>query len=440
MADYLEMPLDPVKRTVRRPFRRLFQISLQHPFQSVLVLILAVVCTSAGCYFVGRWLWAGYHYRLALRALEQRDFVQSRAHLVQCLRWQPTSSQVHLLLAQIARRTGDIDEAVHELELSQRLGEPADDTVELERMLLRAQRGEMYGVETYLRQRALEDDPDSVLILEALTQGYLETFHLQGALYCSERLLECWPGHVQALLWHAAVMERINRATDAVKDYGRALELDPENVWARLSLGDVLLHLNQPHEALVDFEHLAETHAENPAVLLGLASCRRRLGQREEAERLLDQLLARHPDEPEILTERGQLALEAGQMSDAEQWFRRALRGRPFDRPLNYALSQCLQRQGKQAEAREYASRVERLETDGKRLYELSKQIFEKRQAPAERCEVGILCLRLGREREGVHWLLGALQDDPRLPEAHKALVEYYDRIGRPDLAAPHRQ
>jgi len=351
----------------------------------------------------------------------------------------PTSSQIHLLLAQIARRTGDVDEAAHELELSQRLGKPGDEAVELEQMLLRAQRGEMYGVETYLRERVLEDNPDSILILEALTQGYLETFHLQGALYCSERLLERRPDHVQALLWHSGVMERINRATDAVKDYRRALELDPENVWARLSLGDVLIHLNQPREALEDFERLAEHQADNPAVVLGLASCRRRLGQHEEAERLLDLLLAHHPNEPEILSERGQLAMEADQLSAAEEWFRRAVRGRPYDRPLNYALSQCLERQGKRSEAKEFEGKVERLETDGKRLYELSRQIFAKRRAPAERCEVGILCLRLGREREGVNWLLGALQDDPRLPEAHKALADYYDRIGRSDLAAPHR-
>ncbi len=365
---------------MRHRFHKLLQIYRQHPFQAVLVLILAVVCTSGGCYFVSRWLWADYHYRLALRALEQRDFVQSRAHLVQCLCLRPTSSQIHLLLAQIARRTGDVDEAAHELELSQRLGKPGDEAVELEQMLLRAQRGEMYGVETYLRERVLEDNPDSILILEALTQGYLETFHLQGALYCSERLLERRPDHVQALLWHSGVMERINRATDAVKDYRRALELDPENVWARLSLGDVLIHLNQPREALEDFERLAEHQADN-----------------------------------------------------------RAVRGRPYDRPLNYALSQCLERQGKRSEAKEFEGKVERLETDGKRLYELSRQIFAKRRAPAERCEVGILCLRLGREREGVNWLLGALQDDPRLPEAHKALADYYDRIGRSDLAAPHR-
>ena len=47
--------------------------------------------------------------------------------------------------------------------------------------------------------------------------------------------------------------------------------------------------------------------------------------------------------------------------------------------------------------------------------------------------------LRYGEE-EGRRWLLLNLQSHPNHRPSHRALADYYDRAGKPDLAAEHRR
>ena len=420
-------------------FRSLLAAARQRPgcaAWAVAVLLLGLI---GGGYAGSRYAWAVYHYRAGRQALERRDFTQARAHLLLCLQVWPACAEVHLRLAQAARRAGDYQAAEHHLDRCRELAAPAD-PAGLERMLLRAQRGDLDGVEGYLLHRAEQEGPESVLILEALAPVYLASYHLHGALYCVGRLLELEPENIQALLWHGQVMERLNRFAEALADYRHALALNPDDEQARLSLGEVLLYLDQPQDAAEHFEYLYQRQPGNAAVQFGLACCRRGLGRREEARKLLDGLVTRYPREAPILSERGKLALEEGQAAEAEDWLRRAVALSPFDRRMNYALYQCLQGRGKHAEAKELRAKLERLDQDVKRLLELSKEILNKPQAPAERCEVGILCLRLGLDQAGLGWLAGALREDPWSADAHQALAEYYERSGQPGPAARHRQ
>lgn len=407
----------------------------------VRAMLSSVVVLGLGLAVYAGWqhAWGRQHLQAGTEALVRRDFATGREHLLLALTVWPRDPTIQARLAQAARRAGDRETAAYHRELGQRLGGACAE-LDLETVLARVQDGDLAGADATLRQRFEEGDPQSVLILEALTQGYLKTFHLHGAAYCAERLLALQPDHVPALLWHAQVMERLTRFPEAVADYERAIELEPANELARLSLGELSLHLNKPETALEQFEVLHRTQPENPGVQLGRASCLRRMGQRGEAQAILDRLVRDFPAEPLITSERGRLALEAGETKLAEPWLRKAAAQLPYDLPTNYALYQCLERNGQTSEARQLQSRLQQLEKDMTRLMELSQRILKHPRSAADRCEAGVLCLRLGLVEAGLHWLAGALQEDPSFPAAHDALANYHEKAGHMAEAQRHRQ
>jgi Flp pilus assembly protein TadD len=175
-------------------------------------------------------------------------------------------------------------------------------------------------------------------------------------------------------------------------------------------------------------------------VLLGRASCLRRLGEPGRARRLLDDLLARHPDDAAALLERGQFALQDSAPAEAEPDLRRAAALVPYDVQTNYLLAQCLRQQARADEARDYEDAVRRHETELKRLEEAFRRVEKAPRDPEPRREAGLICLRNGREDEGVRWLFSALQQDPGHAATRTALADYYERRGRTDLALSYRR
>jgi tetratricopeptide (TPR) repeat protein len=399
----------------------------------------ALALLGLSVWSAGRYLWAWYHFRTAEEALAARKFSQALAHLASCLKIWPNSAEAHLLAARAARRAGRREDAEQYRTALRRLG-GSSDALTLEYALLRAEEGDVAGTESYLRGLLERGHPETVPILEALTQGYVQTYRLFEALDGAGQLLKLEPDHVQGLLWHGWALEQLDRHREALEDYRRAVALDPTEEYARLSLGEVLLFMSQPDLALEQFVYLQARLPDNPAVLLGLAQCRRSLGQVGEARQLLDGLVAAYPKEPGVLLERGRLALDEDQPALAERWLRQAVALSPADRQANYTLYLCLQRLGRAGEARTYLARFEEAEAASKRLSELSRELKHKPRAAAERFEIGRLYLRLGRDEEGERWLQSALRDDPAHVETHLALAELYERKGNAALAQRHRQ
>jgi tetratricopeptide (TPR) repeat protein len=390
---------------------------------AVLVLLGLGVAVAAGT------LWVEYHLRAARLALERRDFPRARAHLTRCLQARPNAPEVHFLAARAARRAGDADAAERHLSTCQRLGWVAE-AVELERALLRAQRGELARVEGYLLPGIRKDHPEAVLILEALAQGYLKTYRLGEALHCLDLWLQREPDCVPALVWRGEVKERRQQFTEAAAAYRRAVELDPDHDPARRHLAQVLLRADLAEEALGHFEHLYRHQPGNPVVLLGLARCQRLLGRRDEARQLLEALLAGQPGHVETLSERGRLALETGEAAAAEDWLRKAVALAPYDRDALYLLYQCLLQRGRRDEAQSHLTRLEAIAADLQLLSELTRKIAAAPNDPALRHEAGLICLRNGQDQEGLRWLQSALQEDPNHRPTQQALAEYYGRAG----------
>lgn len=410
----------------------------RRPFLGLLGLLLLVVIGWGGSVAFG-YAWAQYHYYAAERALANREFAAAQAHLARCLQVWDESADTYLLAARTARRAASYEEAAKLLKRYQQLGGIPEE-IDLERDLGRAQQGNLAEVEGRLLEFVRLSHPYQVLILEALARGYLKTYQLPQAQYCLTQWLEREPNEIQALLWLGEVQERRQSFDDALQAYRRAASLAPERDDVRLRLAEMLVHAHQTEEAQAELERLRERQPGNRSVLLGLARCRHLAGDLTAASHMLDDLLATAPQDAEILSERGRVAQEAGQPEEAERFLRNAVAVAPYDRETAYTLYQCLERQKKTAEAQAVKAKLDEVETQLTRLAELTRQIGDRPHDASLRYEAGMIFFRSGQPKEGVRWLLSALQEDPRFAPAHRSLAEYYQSIGDQHRAQLHQE
>jgi tetratricopeptide (TPR) repeat protein len=357
-----------------------------------------------------------------------------------------------LLAARAARRAGDYDKAKKILEQYENAGVISTEW-KLERALLQAQQGDVNGVERFLRSFLDKKKHQSahILVLEALTYGYLNNHRVAEAQQCLEDWLKHQPKDVQAWLLRGR-LHILSQSSDSqwseppacpretLQDYQHAVEIEPKDVQARLRLGEALVHWNEPTEAITQFEIVLRQKPNHPAALVGLARCRRSLGEQMVAQEILTRLLKKNPHQAGALLEQGKLALQKGNATEAEKWLRRSLAREPNDLSAVYILYLCLKKNGKGAEAKQVRARHKRIRDDQHRLHRILGRVLKRPKDARLRSEAGRICLRNGRTEEGLGWLKGALWADPDHKPTHRALADYYERSGDKELAQRHRR
>jgi tetratricopeptide (TPR) repeat protein len=412
-----------------------------------LFLVLGGIAAWVGVPHLRAW----YHLREAREALDQNDLAAARDHLDQCLEVWPDSVEPHQLAAQAARRLDDLDAAEKHLQectrLEKRLKEAGtieeepSEGLALEWALLRVQHGDLIGFEEPLRTRLEKKDPRAILILEALTKGYMRMYRLVDAMGCLRQWLEREPHSRQALFLRGQAHQRIYHYNEAIADYRAVLKQDRHNHDTRLRLATCLIESGRVEEAIRHLKALQRRQPDNPEVTVRLAFAQNSLGQTDEARRLLDGLLATHPDYGPALTGLGKLAVDSGRAQEAERCLRRAVQVDPADRQANFLLCRALEQQGKKAEAAERRANLKRIENRLERVIAISNGLMPYRpNDPALHCELGTIFLEMGQEEIGVRWLYSALQIDPENGPAHTALANYYVRKGDLKQAEEHRR
>jgi tetratricopeptide (TPR) repeat protein len=410
-----------------------------HLWRKALILTVFLALLSWVAYTQINRLRVEYHLRRADEALSQFDFEKAQEEFSACLRLRPDDADLHLRLARTARRAGRYDDAEQHLLDGQRLAGATPESV-LEFAMLKAQQGNLVDSQNYLLTALKNDSPDSSLILEALAQGAIRIVHLGSAMNYLNQLLEREPDHVRALFWRGQLWERSARFGEAEVDYRRAIELQPDMLGARLQLGELLLGLKHPDEALDQFEYLHDKEPANPRILLNLAKCRRLRGEMQQAEELLTDLLDRYPQHREGLIQRALMLMDGGNAKESEPLLRRALKRGPYDKEANFQLARCLEMLERESEAKEYRKRSKEIEDNLRALGQVVDRVQKSPNDPDLRRQAAILCLHSGRNAEALEWLEGALQINPNHKPTHATLADYYEQMGQPELAAPHRE
>jgi tetratricopeptide (TPR) repeat protein len=405
-------------------------------------LILILLAGSAG----GAFLWSQHHLDAAQWAIDHYDLDEAQRHLDFCLRVRFRSPTVHLLAAQTARRRDDYDRAEQHLAACIELDE-TNPAAGLERLLLTAQQGDLNDVQEVLRTRTRSDDPQAVLVLEALAKAYINRCLQLDALVSLNLLLQREPEHLEGLLMRARVWKNLarngrkEREPNVLADYQKALQLNPSSFEARLGLAGCLYRMGRPADALLEYQRLQQQDAAHPEVLLGLARCRYSAGEVDEARRLLDELLARHPEHAVGLLERGRLALHECDLAGAEKWLARADEaGPPCDWQALRVLCRTLEAAHKDSEARRCQEQLRQREARAISLDRLTMQVNREPYNLPLRYDVSVQLIRFGRQLEGVAGLYLVLEQNPRHGPAHAALADYFERTGKPARAARHRR
>ncbi len=402
-----------------------------------LALVLAVFATAAWLLSWRSYGW--YHLYVGKRCLQADHFRDALHHFQRTLEVWPDDAALQFLAARAARRAGDFELADGYLTKCRAVPAQAE-AAELERVLLRASRGEIDAVGDYCRALLQQDHPDTPLILEALAQGELKLLRFGAASAHLDRWLEIAPDHAQAIFLKGRLQLQASNSQEAIGLLRRAVELDPNRDDARILLAGLHLDLGQAQEALPHLQVVASRQPHNVPVQARLAQALVLLGREQEALKLLDQVLDRRPDLVDALLERGKLALRAGELDKAEEWLQLAAKRDAGNRAVHYQLLQCLKRRGKDAQARAVQERLSKIDQDAARMREIVTVLLPTRRLdPDLQAELGAIFLRGGASTEGIHWLHRALEIAPRHAAAHHALVAHYQSLGQFGQAQHHR-
>lgn len=412
----------------------------RHPGRAIAILVLLLLIGS-GAGITGVYLWASYHLRAARSGMEHYHTREAIPHLQAALSVWPRDPETLLLTARAARRTDAFDKADQLLDLYQEVRGADDEALILERVLVHAERGNIESVREYCQSLIQQDHPDTLLILEALSRGFLRMYRLHEAEFCLQEWIRRQPENAQAHYIQAQLYDLQGRALDAVAAYRRVLTSDPEIDDARLGLCVDLLQIGSVEEVLPHLEYLKKRSPDNLMVQVYLARAKDRLGHALEAERILDAILERQPHFAAALAERGKLALRAGQSDQAEKWLREAVALDPSDHSYHYQFVLCLERNGKQEEHQKANDRLKAVEEDMTLLQQITTvRMQQTPRDPGLHYQVGMISQRAGAAQEALRWFQSALREDPNHAPTHKALMEYYESIGDFGRAREHRQ
>jgi tetratricopeptide (TPR) repeat protein len=416
--------------------RRIGRAVRAHRWRTILLFGLLLVAAAVGGYAYARAQWRG-----AQAAVQERRFDDAKRRLDFCLRVWPDSPEVHLLAARHARLTGEYEAAETHLNRCLKLQGGATEATQLEFLLMRAQTGEIDEVDPVLQSYVNRGHAETPLILETMSRAYMHHLRYGPAFGILTRWIELYPDAAQPHHWRGWVLERLNSAKGAMRDYQRALELDPDNAVVRLRVAEMLLEDKLPLEALPHLDLLRSQFPDRPDIQARLGQCRFLQGRAKEARELLEAALPNLPSDPPLLLYLAKLEVQERRPDKAEQYLRRLLQLDPADTDAQYTLVTVLQLLKRREEAvvalQEYEKHRALLERANTLLREEAERPSNDPRPPSE---IGILLLQLGQERQGLYWLDQALVRNPDHQESHRALAEHFERKGEHDRAAAHRR
>jgi tetratricopeptide (TPR) repeat protein len=395
-------------------------------------------------------VWGGYegkrsydsrtHFKTAQQAAERRDWKDARDNLKEAMRIRPDDPDMHLLAARVERRLEHLDEAKRHLDTCERLSGSSTEAIKVERALLRVHAGELAEVEEYLRARIEQDVPNTVEILDILSAALELNYREAESQRFLDELLRRRPDDFDALVRRGRTGRNMGWYEDAIQYYAKALQIRPDVDNVRLAMAELQVGLGRFEQAREHFERLHERQPDNPAVEFGLAVCAAGTGDSEQAMQRFNDLLAANPKNWMARNERGKLAVQMDRLEDGLVDLRIADSLAPPDVAPTHLVN-CLLLLGKNDEAKKYQDKVAGILADRKRATELGDQIRERTpNDPEPRYEMGRVLMRLGKQRDAVHWFRTAIQKDPGHRKSHEALVEFFQSVNAKDEADHHRR
>jgi tetratricopeptide (TPR) repeat protein len=385
----------------------------------------------------GPWLAAQYHLYRGRTALQFYQTDAGCVWLSGAERFDPDNAETQFLLGRACRRQRRYDEAAQHLERAAKLGFPGL-RVERERRLAVAQTGRVRDVGDYLAEMLASPGDDGAEICAAYVQGYCLTLDFGTA----DKILDAWiadfPDDPEAHVYRGNFWYGQNEWTSAIPAYEKCLKLDPSRHRARLSLAECLLKMNESAKAEPHFRRCLKDAPDELQIWFGLGKCLKNLGRPDEARTAFEHIVERAPRHGEVRMQLAEIEYLAGRPEAAIKWAEPVAEDWPDDILLATLMAQAWQQVGNPENARKYWGVVRRGEAVRASLDKLASEVSEHPSDPDLRYRIGTMYLRYRSREEGVYWMNSVLQYDPRHQAAHRALADYYSKVGESGRAGQH--
>jgi tetratricopeptide (TPR) repeat protein len=381
------------------------------------------------------------HWQQAQKHIAERQFVDAAGHLAHCLESWPYNAEAHFLMARTARRAGQLSPWQFHLERAEILGWPKKQ-IYLERLLRKAQVGDVWDVETSLIDFLNTKPPDEVIILEALVDGFMISDRLIDVIAFTTTWAERYPEDWLPLMLRGNAISRLySKSGEATKDFQRALELKPNNADAHLALALALTNQGDFKEAIPQYQSYLSSQPVNPTnALFGLATCQLSLGHNDQARDTLKKLFAVNPDHLTACFLQAKIELAEGHEEEGLKWLQKSEALSPDEVDVTNALVHVCRQLGRLEDAARYERRLEEIHRRNDKLEHLLTELKAQPDDLEIRYQLGISCLEQRRDQQASHWFQAILYKDPNHLPTLRTLAEYYEKKGNVKMANHYRQ
>jgi len=377
----------------------------------------------------------------ARRALSEGDAARALELLEDADTSAVDRAELHYLSAAANRRARRMDQFEWHLRRATTLGWSKED-IQRQEWLAVAQSGNVQAVERQLMDTINNGASNEAAeeIYEAVAVGHLSSYRLREAWKCLDYWLHWHPDAPMAHLLRAGIYAQVSDFSAAADDYRAVLEQIPDHRLARSKLGETLLVARgSVEEAWEHFRSSLEDVPDDIDAMLGLAQCERRLGEVAEARRHVDAAMAREltaKQRATALRELGQILLEEGKANEAIEALAEAIELAPADLSAQYTMVRASTAAQQPQKAKRHADRVRQIKDGNKRLDKITQSLLDRPHDAELRFEAGSIQLELGRQDEGIGWLLSALENDPTHEKSYELLADHCRQTGNQRLNA----
>jgi tetratricopeptide (TPR) repeat protein len=283
----------------------------------------------------------------------------------------------------------------------------------------------------------LNRHPEDTEVRNALARAYTFADRPADALPHLTRLLEEQPDNTEYLKLRMEQNRKLKQREEEYADARRLIQLGSEDDKLRKSSVGLAFTVGRFAEAEELCQECLRYEPRDRGLRLLMANIRRARGDDNGAARILDDLIREDPKNYNALFLRGVLYDENGQPDQAVKLLWKVYHEDPTrQRTCGYQLSLALRKIGQEEEARKILDEVRRL-ADVQVVNEALKGQPDNLDLQVRMAES---LLKDGHTADGLDLLQSVLRKEPNYAPAHLALAAHYEKEGRADLAARHRQ
>jgi len=283
----------------------------------------------------------------------------------------------------------------------------------------------------------LNRHPDDMEVRKALARAYTFDNRPDDALPHLSKILEEQPDNEEYLRLRMEQYGKLKQRENEYADLRRLIEIGAADDKLRKSAVGLAFSVGRFAEAAQLCEEALQVEPRDRGLRLLMANILRARGDDDGAGQLLDELIREDPKNYNALFLRGVLHDENGRPEKAVPLLWRVYYEDPTrKRTCGYQLSLALNKIGQKDEARKILEEVRRL-ADVSLVNENIKGQPDNLDLQVRLAET---LIKDGHADDGVNLLQMVLNKEPNYVPAHLALAAHYEKEGKTDLAARHRQ